>query len=164
MQTTSPQEQNDLLTFDLPASVEYARADTGKRFLNYIIDVIVFYLLFLGAGVLIAIISPESVDSLLAEEETASFALADRLISLVLYAVYMSLVEAIFKGKSLGKLITGTRAVNLDGSRISVGTAFARGFSRAVPFCAFSALGTPCNPWQDKWTNTIVVEEKRLTA
>lgn len=160
MQTT-PQEQ-DLLTLETPVSVEYARADTGKRFINYIIDVIVFYLLFLGVGILMAIVSPETIDSLLAEEQSAGAALGDRILSILFYAVYMSLVEAIFKGKSLGKLITGTRAVNLDGSRISAGTAFARGFSRAVPFCAFSALGSPCNPWQDKWTNTIVVEEKRL--
>lgn len=160
MQTT-PQEQ-DLLTLETPVSVEYARADTGKRFINYIIDVIVFYLLFLGVGILMAIVSPETIDSLLAEEQSAGAALGDRILSILLYAIYMSLVEAIFKGKSLGKLITGTRAVNLDGSRISAGTAFARGFSRAVPFSAFSALGSPCNPWQDKWTNTIVVEEKRL--
>lgn len=159
MQTTPEQ---DLLTLDAPISVEYARADTGKRFLNYIIDLVVFYLLFFGIGIVIAIISPESIDSLLVEDQSAGAALGDRILSILFYAIYMSLMEAVFKGKSLGKLITGTRAVNLDGSRISTGTAFARGFSRAVPFCAFSALGNPCNPWQDKWTNTIVVEEKRL--
>jgi uncharacterized RDD family membrane protein YckC len=83
------------------------------------------------------------------------------LISLIFYALYMGLVEGVFKGKSLGKLITGTKAVNMDGSKISFATAFARGCSRAVPFCVFSAFGTPCYPWQDKWTNTLVIDEKK---
>jgi uncharacterized RDD family membrane protein YckC len=65
------------------------------------------------------------------------------------------------KGKSFGKFITKTRAVNLDGINISLGTAFGRGFTRIVPFCALSAFGKPCNPWQDRWTNTIVIDEKK---
>ena len=56
----------------------------------------------------------------------------------------MSATEAILNRKSLGKLVTQTRAVILDGSQISASTAISRGFSRAVPFCALSALGTPC--------------------
>jgi len=72
----------------------------------------------------------------------------------------MSFVEAVFRGKSLGKLITGTQAVNLDGSSISMATAFGRGFSRAVPFCAFSAFGNPSDPWQDRWTDTMVIDQK----
>jgi len=136
----------------------HERATTGKRLANYIIDMIIFYILIVVFGVLLAIVSPTAVENL--TNETPGFALLDRLLSLVLYGVYMSIIEMIFKGKSIGKLITKTRAVNLDGSRISNTTAFARGFSRAVPFCAFSAFGTPCNPWQDRWTNTMVVDDK----
>lgn len=134
------------------------RASTGQRFGNYIIDVIMFYGFAIGIGVLVALTSPSSFDDL--DEESGAFNFMDRIISLIAYAVIMGLIEGLTKGKSLGKLITGTRAVNLDGSTISFGTAFGRGFSRAVPFCAFSAFGTPCNPWQDSWTNTMVVDEK----
>ncbi len=132
------------------------RAESGKRLLNYIIDLAFFYMLAIGIGIFIAIASPSSVESLTDESNP----IGDRLFGLVLYGVYMSIVEALFKGKSLGKLITRTRAVNMDGSSITVGTAIARGFSRAVPFCAFSALGSPCNPWQDKWTDTLVIDER----
>lgn len=132
------------------------RAESGKRLLNYIIDLAFFYILAIGVGIFIAIASPSSVESLTDESNP----IGDRLLGLVFYGIYMSIVEGLFKGKSLGKLITRTRAVNLDGSRITVGTAIARGFSRAVPFCAFSALGSPCNPWQDKWTDTLVIDEK----
>ena len=132
------------------------RAESGKRLLNYIIDLAFFYMLAIVVGIFIAIASPSSVESLTDDSNP----IGDRLLGLVLYGVYMSIVEALFKGKSLGKLITRTRAVNMDGSRITVGTAIARGFSRAVPFCAFSALGSPCNPWQDKWTDTLVIDER----
>lgn len=137
------------------------RADRGKRFLNYLIDLILFYLLFFFVGMIIAVISPSTIDGLADDQ---GFGLADRLLSLVLYALYMSIVETIFKGKSLGKLITGTRAVYEDGSKISTSTAFARGFSRAVPFCVFSAFGDPCIPWQDRWTNTMVIDERKSEA
>jgi len=146
----------DILTFE----PNYIRASAGKRFLNYFIDILVFYALFFAIGIVIALLFPASLDSL--GDNDPGFGLIDRIITLVIYAVYMGLVEAIFKGKSIGKLITQTRALNLDGTRISVKTAFARGFSRAVPFCVFSAFGTPCDPWQDRWTNTMVVDEKQI--
>lgn len=154
-------EQNSTASQDLLDVYEnnIIRADTGKRLANYIIDVILFYVVALGAGVVIAILSPATIDSLAVDEP--GFNLLDRVISLCLYGLFMSVQEAAFKGKSLGKLITGTRAVNLDGSPISTKTAFLRGFSRAVPFCVFSAFGTPCNPWQDRWTDTLVMDEKK---
>jgi len=136
------------------------RADTGKRFLNYIIDLVIFYAILFGVGILIALSSPSVLEDL--DSSTSGLGgIGDRIFSLFLYGLYMSIIETIFKGKSIGKLITGTRAVNYDGTPISAGTAFARGFSRAVPFCAFSALSTPCNPWQDRWTNTMVIDEKQ---
>ncbi|MFT3979329.1 MAG: RDD family protein [Ferruginibacter sp.] len=148
----------DLLVGETPQLV---RADTGKRFLNYIIDAIAFYILVFLVSIVIALLAPDLLQSYVEDDRPAGFSLLDNIISLVLYAVYMGILEAVTKGKSLGKLITGTRAVNLDGSKISAATAFGRGFSRAVPFAAFSALGTPCNPWQDKWTNTMVIDEKQ---
>jgi len=136
---------------------DLVRASTAKRFANYLIDLIAFYILAFVVGVLLAILAPTSLELL--ADDSPGFNLLDRLITLVLYGLYLGIVEAAFKGKSLGKLITKTRAVNLDGSPISNQTAFARGFSKAVPFCAFSALATPCNPWQDKWTNSMVIDE-----
>lgn len=154
-------EQNAVTPPDILGVFEtnVVRADTGKRLVNYIIDIIGFYICAMAVGVIIAISSPATIDALGADEP--GFNLLDRLISLFLYALFLGTQEAAFKGKTLGKLITGTRAVNLDGSAISTKTAFLRGFSRAVPFCVLSALGTPCNPWQDRWTDTMVMDEKK---
>jgi uncharacterized RDD family membrane protein YckC len=148
-------DQPDLLVFDeilIPAS-------TGKRFLNYLIDLLSFWLLIVIVGVCIAIVSPSVIENI---DDSPGFNLIDRILTLVLYGIYMGIIEGLFKGKSLGKLITKTRAVHMDGSKIGWDKSFARGFSRAVPFCVFSALGTPCNPWQDRWTSTMVIDERQL--
>jgi uncharacterized RDD family membrane protein YckC len=92
-------------------------------------------------------------------EDNISNNIIDRVVTMLLYGIYMSLIEGIFKGKSLGKLITRTKAVNLDGSAISWNSAFLRGFSRIVPFEPFSALSGI--PWHDKWSDTIVIDESK---
>ncbi len=148
-------DNGDLLgTLETPL----VRADGGKRFVNYLIDVVCFYILAFAVGILFAVLSPETIEGI---GESESFNPMEQILALVFYALYMALCEIIFKGKSLGKLITGTRAVKLDGSTIDASNAFGRGFSRAVPFCVFSALGTPCIPWQDRWTNTMVIDERQ---
>jgi uncharacterized RDD family membrane protein YckC len=105
------------------------------------------------------IIWPENIDSI--ENDSFGMGLLERLLTLVLYGLYMGVVEFAFKGKSFGKLITRTKALTLDGNQISGTTAFLRGISRAVPFEAFSALGNPSNPWHDKWTDTMVIDESK---
>lgn len=135
-------------------------ADGGKRFVNYIVDVIFFYFVMIAFGVFLGIVAPDFVMGL---SENAGSGIMDRVFSLLFYAVLMGVMEGSLKGKTIGKYFTKTRAVNMDGTTISWEKAFARGFSRAVPFCAFSALGTPCFPWQDRWTDTMVIDENVYT-
>jgi uncharacterized RDD family membrane protein YckC len=137
---------------------QLVQASGGKRFANYIIDLVLFYALAVVVNIGIILINPERINSL--NEANAEFDLVENLIILILMILYWFGVEAIFKGKTLGKLITGTRAVNEDGSNLSVKTAFLRGLCRVVPFEAFSALGTPSYPWHDKWTKSYVIDEK----
>ncbi|HZV68692.1 MAG TPA: RDD family protein [Saprospiraceae bacterium] len=159
-----PEENYEFPTIpEVPVIPEehYERADAGKRFLNYFIDVALFYVLTIIVGMVYFTIFPPSFDDVY--PESPGFRLGDKLFSMLLFATYMGLVESIFNGKSLGKLITKTRAVYLDGGFISTGAAFSRGFCRAVPFCALSAFGTPCNPWHDRWTDTMVIDETKTT-
>jgi uncharacterized RDD family membrane protein YckC len=146
--------KEDLLQFE----TRLVRAETGKRLANYIIDIIIYYVVLLGLVMLLAFISPETLDALMGDSPYTD--LIDRLLTLILYGLFSGLMEAALKGKSIGKYITKTKVVNEDGSPITWNTAFKRGFSKAVPFCAFSALGSPCMPWQDTWTNTLVIDEK----
>jgi uncharacterized RDD family membrane protein YckC len=138
----------------------YVRAQGGKRFANYIIDLVFFYILIVFISLLWAILSPGTLNTI-SENYVSPF--IDRIIGIVLYILFMFAQETFLKGKSMGKFITGTCAVNIDGSTITAHKAMLRALSRAVPFCAFSALGSPCNPWQDKWTDTMVIDVKRST-
>src|SRR5690606_23138127 len=130
----------------------YVPASKGKRFINLLIDLIAFYIFFFILGIILAIVYPPIINYL--DNEEVGFQILDRIISLLLFVLFIAGQEIIFKGKTFGKFVTKTRAVNIDGTRITNRTAFLRGFSRMVPFEAFSALGDPSNPWHDKWTNT----------
>ncbi|SDC65915.1 RDD family protein [Niabella drilacis] len=136
----------------------YTRASSGKRLLNLIVDIIIFYILIFLLAFFMVSVSPEMAPYLASDEPGLS--LISKLCYTLLYALYMGAMESLLKGKSPGKYITRTRAVNIDGTPISSQTAFLRGLARAVPFCAFSALGAPCDPWQDRWTKTMVVDER----
>jgi uncharacterized RDD family membrane protein YckC len=147
-------EENQISVLESLES-ELVQASSGKRLANYILDVIVFYLFVLFLGIVIGVSSPGTLSSPLFTD-----AIISRIFGLALYGVFMGVYEAITKGKTVGKLITGTKAVNQDGTTISFKTGLLRGFSRAVPLEVFSGLGSPCFPWHDKWTDTYVIDLK----
>lgn len=153
--------QNESPALDLTQEMtNLERASLGKRFANYIIDLLAFYFLAFCYGMFIAIVSPSTVEGW-DQEDATGFDFTGYLISMVLFFLYMSLLEVVFKGRSLGKLITGTKAVNEDGTNITVKTAFLRGLCRIVPFEPFSAFGRA--PWHDSWTNTQVIDINKST-
>ena len=137
-------------------NLAYCRASMAKRFANYIIDLIFVYILLFFMGFFLEIISP----GLITEANIGG--ITDRVISLIFYWLIMFFTEFASQGKSIGKLITGTRAVNKNGSRLSIEKSLLRNLIRAIPFNALSALGTPCNPWHDSWSDTLVVDDKLL--
>jgi uncharacterized RDD family membrane protein YckC len=139
-------------------STQYIRASTGKRIANYLIDIVAFYIVIFILFVIWGFIDADAVSAFLDDNDSG---IGMRIVGILLYALFMGLQETIFKGRSIGKFITNTKAIRDDGSPISASVAFARGFSRAVPFVIFSAFGNPCSPWQDRWTNTIVADLKK---
>lgn len=136
---------------------QYAYASKGKRFANFIIDLLSFYVVLMFAAFLLGIFQ------VILEKDLTSWMtdinpLLDRLVSMLLYATYMSIIELIFKGKSLGKLITKTRAVNIDGTLMDTSNTIRRNFCRIIPFDQLSFLGDGC--WHDKFSDTMVVDLK----
>lgn len=138
------------------------QARSGKRLANYIIDLIVFYIAW---KVFFRFIGLKIAMSMIGEDDgKPAIYLKVLLIAVVFEAFLMAAIEFIGGGRSLGKLLTRTRAVNGDGTPITFKTALLRRLSRMVPFEAFSALGSPSAPWHDRWTNTRVIDDTKKPA
>ena len=131
-------------------------ASTGKRFVNYLIDIIIFDIIVRTIESIFAIgISAYGISDYYTALVVAIF------IAYMFFIVLYFLSELIFKGRTIGKFITGTKAVNEDGSEMEPKIILIRSLCRFVPFEPFSAFGTPSRPWHDKWTHTIVIDVKQ---
>jgi uncharacterized RDD family membrane protein YckC len=64
----------------------------------------------------------------------------------------------LFRGYTLGKFITGTRAIRDDDDELTFKDALLRSLCRIVPLEVFSALAG--FPWHDRWTKTKVVKTR----
>jgi uncharacterized RDD family membrane protein YckC len=142
---------------------QFNEASTGQRFLNYLIDVIFmqYGLALLTGYILVKIlmaIAPDFAYSVFAESEGFDFFFSTWMIGIFTYLIYYTFCEKVFKGYTLGKLITGTRAIRTDGQELSFRDAILRSLSRLVPFEAFSGFGG--EPWHDTWTNTMVIKTR----
>ncbi len=140
---------------------EFKIASKGKRFANYIIDMIGYYILALGVGVILGgiLISSGNDEILLNEEVSVGQKILEWLLGLVIILVYYAFCEYFFKGKSLGKLITRTRAVTITNERMDLPTTVKRSLCRIVPFEQFSFLGDLPTGWHDTWSDTKVIED-----
>jgi uncharacterized RDD family membrane protein YckC len=146
--------------------VQFTEASQGSRFFNLLIDFLFMrfalsYATGYVIGYVLSIIAPDFLLSLAYASETSGEMI---LFSLILgyfnFIVYYTFCEALFNGYTLGKIITGTRAIRLDGNKLTFKDALLRSLSRIVPFEIFSGLGSPCNPWHDTWTKTWVIKAR----
>jgi uncharacterized RDD family membrane protein YckC len=140
-------------------SYTLVQARPAKRLANYIIDLIFFYMAWkvffycLGLKIAMIMIGPD--------DGRASIYLKVFSMAVIFEGSLMSAIEFLGGGRSLGKLLTRTRAVNDDGTSITFKTALLRRLTRMVPFEAFSALGPQTEPWHDRWTKTRVIDDTK---
>ncbi|GGF05115.1 Uncharacterized membrane protein YckC, RDD family [Chishuiella changwenlii] len=128
------------------------KANKGLRFLNYLIDLVA--VIFILAIVLITISFTSEALGLTISEESILF---DLFIYVLVVIIYF-LIEFVTKGRSLGKLITGTKVVMIDGTEPTTKDYFVRNLCRIIPFDAFTFLGE--NGWHDKISKTTVVRKR----
>ncbi len=138
-------------------------ASKEKRFLNYIIDLAVFYVFFLTVGVIFGIVLVlvgGDIDSYLMDMENVNPWL-DRLITMLVYVIYYIIIEGLFKGRSIGKFITKTKVVLKDGAKPTINETVVRSLCRIIPFEGFSFLGELGKGWHDTLSKTYVVDSKK---
>ncbi|MNK31120.1 RDD family protein [compost metagenome] len=141
--------------------VDRYKAEKLFRFLNFIIDYIISIIIVVilySVAILIYSLAT-GTDYVINADKLANInTYLDRIITAILYAFVMYLTEFLTKGRSLGKLITGTMVVKEDGSLPTSEDFLKRNFSRIVPFDVLSFLGS--RGWHDSWSDTKVVKRK----
>ena len=153
--------QQDLITNEIHPYFQYFHATQGQRFLNFITDNILMRLTLTYAsgyvvGRVLQVIAPEFLYKLIDDDSKVGLYTLSYMIIIVNYLVYYTLCEKLFRGQTLGKLITGTKSLRTDGEELTFKDALLRSLCRLVPFEVFSGFGVP---WHDSWTNTMVAKK-----
>lgn len=147
---------------DVEQELNLEPASKGARFANYIIDVLAIYALAFVIGIIYGAILLSGATSMDGTElDESSVGTATLLIYLVTFSVvigYFTIMEATTNGRTIGKFVTGTQALQKDGSRITWQKALVRTLVRMVPLEPLVALFS--EPWHDSWTNTVVVKKR----
>lgn len=130
-----------------------------KRLLTFIIDRAILYGIFFFWGA-VAGATGFGLDLLL---EIADNRLLDILVTALVYVVYCGILEYA-SGKTIGKILVGTRVVRADGSKPDLPTIIKRSLSRIIPFDVFSFLSNNPRGWHDSFSDTIVVDDVVLNS
>ena len=136
----------------------------GKRFLNYLLDLIFIQIftviLVVILVVVIYIISPESLpifDNFVDNKNSLLFAVKRDLLLAISWMIYYSLFEGL-TGRTLAKYITRTKVVNEKGEKPDFKTILLRSLCRLCPFEPISFFGSEKTGWHDEWSKTTVVK------
>lgn len=147
--------------------VDRHRASQGLRLANYLIDLVfsyIFILIAFGAlGVVYALVTGNSVEEIGYEMENMH-PLLDRLVTLTAYLLVMFLTETISKGRSLGKWITGTKVIMIDGTSPTITNYFLRNIIRGIPFVDQLSFLADKSGLHDTWSQTRVIVKKNYEA
>ena len=131
-------------------------ASQGKRFANYLLDLL--FLMIFGficgviLGIVLAILSPSSLS--IFEQDNK---LIDYLLGFIVGMIYYSTLE-ITTGRTIAKFITKTKVVDEYGDKPDYGTILLRTVCRFIPFEPFSFLGSETSGWHDRLSKTKGIE------
>jgi len=109
-------------------------ASTGQRLGNMFLDLFFFFVFVVVFRIVMAL------SGLVDIIEGIDRMNDPPLMALIFFLIYIVPQEA-FSGRTLGKLITGTKAVNEDGTKLTFGKALGRTLCRFIPLEPFSFFG-----------------------
>ena len=144
--------------------VQNNKASRGTRFANYLIDAVIFYVLIFFLGIFLGILAAIGIEAplqwLLYLDGNRAL---DYLVTSILYFIYIFSIEYLTKGRSIGKFITKTKVVSIDGTVPTQKDFLIRSLSRLVPFEAVSFL-IGNDGWHDSWSDTRVVNWEKYNT
>lgn len=125
-------------------------ASRWRRLANYLIDLLTQYALAAGIALALAF----GFD--LADEIQNLSRWEEWIYGVILMVAYYTVAEGA-TGRTIGKLITGTRVVTLEGTPPGYKTAFLRSLARLIPLEFLSIFRDPPQAWHDRLPDTRVV-------
>ena len=138
--------------------IEDNRASQGIRFANYIVDLVTFYIIYFMITGLLLLISP-AFNGWLSNASD----MTQRLTGILSYITFSFLIESATGGRSIGKLITGTKVIMIDGTKPTVGNFFLRNIIRGIILVdQLSFFGE--NGFHDSWSETRVINIKNYES
>lgn len=141
MDSLNQTKTTDLLS-DLQESATFDRASKGQRFANLLIDGVI---LGVAQNIVAAVLGLGTFESIG--------------LGLLVNLAYYTGMEGFADGRTVGKMVTGTRVVSTNSEPLTTGRILLRTVCRWVPFEPFSMLFGDA-PWHDTWTDTTVVKGK----
>lgn len=121
----------------------------GARFGHYILDFVLLYAINFGINMILAIVSPETLNSMPL--------IVSYLISYMILVAYYFILESTIQ-RTIGKFATDSVVIDIYGDKPSTSVILGRSFARIIPFEAFSCLGE--RGWHDTMSNTYVVTKQ----
>ena len=125
-------------------------AGKGLRFANLIVDTVIYSILTFIVGMFVGSTWGEAgarfFESVLGYVSTG-----------LMYLFYYIALEHLF-GRTIGKMVTGTKVVNEFGDKATIGQIAGRSFARFIPFEVFSFLGDTGRGWHDSLPKTYVIK------
>lgn len=165
LKTTHMEQPSKDLLQEFEHTADLTPASPGLRFVNCLIDVVAWYAISFVIMIVVSLLFYASGAYEVEASETTTpvepgvMQIILLLGGLLYFTLYYALIEYFFKGRTLGKMATGTVVVREDGAKITFKDAFLRSLCRLIPFEALSAFGY--RPWHDSLTNTLVVKKNK---
>jgi uncharacterized RDD family membrane protein YckC len=145
------ENKNFIVTDDLLAS-------KGQRFLNFIIDMVIVYIIEITIGTTIIIIGDLTNGHFLSDWVKTITKIEGFFFGLIILFFYYGFTEMYFS-RTFAKYITKTVTVKKDGSKPNSRAFIIRTLCRLIPFEPFSFLGSNPRGWHDTISDTYVVKK-----
>ncbi|MDP3680884.1 MAG: RDD family protein [Flavobacterium sp.] len=137
-------------------------ASKSQRFLNFIIDVLIIYIIEITIGTTIIIIGDLTHSYAASNWVTSLSPIESFFFGLVILFFYYSITEMYFS-RTFAKYFTKTLVVKNDGSKPNMKSIIIRTVSRLIPLEPFSFLMTE-KGWHDTLSVTYVVKKHEFVG
>lgn len=145
-----------LITEDLLAS-------RGQRFLNYMIDLFIVYLLTMGIGAAINILG-ELTQNFKLSEWIISLTLIENVLFGIVVLFFYYLIMETYLSRTFGKYFTKTLVVKHNGIKPNMKSIIIRTLVRMIAFEAFTFLNDNGRGWHDTLSVTYVVKKHEFAS